>query len=101
MKPARQMEILRAFGAQLREMRKSRKLPQKQLAWKAELEMSQISRIERGIINAGVKQVFKIAEALEVHPKKLFDFEMPENVWLLFHLKLCQLQHKIRHHLFS
>jgi transcriptional regulator with XRE-family HTH domain len=39
-------EILKAFGARLREVRKLRKLSQRQLAWKAGLELSQISRIE-------------------------------------------------------
>ncbi len=36
------------------------------------------SRMERGIINAGLSQLFKIAEALEIHPKELFDFEWEE-----------------------
>lgn len=33
--------------------------------------------MERGIVNAGLSQIFKIAEALEVLPKDMFDFEMP------------------------
>jgi len=41
------------------------------------LELSQISRIERGVIGAGLSQVFKLAQALEIHPRDLFDFEMP------------------------
>lgn len=72
------MKMLRLFGARLRELRKMRKLSQKKLAWEAELEMSQVSRIERGIINTGVGQIFKIAKALEIHPKEMFDFEMQE-----------------------
>lgn len=77
MRNIHQTEILRTFGAYLRVLRKSRKLSQRQLAWKATLEMSQIGRIERGIINTSVTQIFKIAKALEVLPKELFDFEMP------------------------
>lgn len=77
MKYTRHSAGLRAFGAHLRHLRKQRELSQEQLAWKADLELSQISRIERGVIGAGLSQVFKIAQALEIHPRDLFDFEMP------------------------
>ncbi|HAD11368.1 MAG TPA: transcriptional regulator [Saprospirales bacterium] len=69
---------LKAFGKHLRTLRKARGLSQEQLAWKADSELSQISRMERGIINAGLSQLFKIAEALDIHPKELFDFEWEE-----------------------
>lgn len=68
---------LKAFGKRMRELREARNLSQEALAWKADSELSQISRMERGIINAGLSQIFKIAEALEVHPKELFDFDIP------------------------
>jgi transcriptional regulator with XRE-family HTH domain len=68
---------LEAFGKQLRTLRRARKLSQEQLAWRADTELSQISRLERGIINTGLSQVFKIAEALEIPVKELFDFELP------------------------
>lgn len=61
----------------MRELREARNLSQEALAWKADSELSQISRMERGIINAGLSQIFKIAEALEVHPKEMFNFEIP------------------------
>ncbi len=70
---------LKAFGRRLRALRKSKGLSQEQLAWKADSELSQISRMERGIINAGLSQLFKIAEALEIHPKELFDFDLEED----------------------
>ena len=69
---------LKAFGKKMRELRLARNLSQEALAWKADSELSQISRMERGIVNAGLSQVFKIAEALETHPKELFDFEIKE-----------------------
>lgn len=68
---------LKAFDKRMRELREARNLSQEALAWKADSELSQISRMERGIINAGLSQIFKIAEALEVHPKELFDFDIP------------------------
>lgn len=77
MKYARHESGLQAFGQRLRELRKSKGLSQEQLAWKAELELSQISRIERGVISAGLSQVFRIAEALEIHVRELFDFDFP------------------------
>jgi len=58
-------------------LRKSKDLSQVQLAWKADLKLSQISWIERGIISAGLSQVFKIAEALEVQVREMFDFNLP------------------------
>lgn len=70
---------LKAFGKKMRELRIARGLSQEALAWKADSELSQISRMERGIVNAGLSQIFKIAEALEVHPKEFFEFEMPPN----------------------
>jgi len=69
---------LKAFGKRLRELRKSKNLSQEALAWKADSELSQISRMERGIVNAGLSQIFKIAEALEVPAKELFDFEIED-----------------------
>lgn len=68
---------LMAFGKKMRELRLARNLSQEALAWKADSELSQISRMERGIVNAGLSQIFKIAAALEVHPRELFDFELP------------------------
>lgn len=69
---------MKAFGKRLRELRKAKKLSQEALAWKADSELSQISRMERGIVNAGLSQIFKIAKALEVPAKELFDFEIEE-----------------------
>ena len=78
MKYTRHTGGLKAFGKNLREIRKSRGLSQEQLAWKADLELSQISRIERGVISAGLSQIFTIASALEIPVKDLFDFILPD-----------------------
>ncbi len=66
---------IKLFGEKLREIRQSRELTQVQLAMASGLELSQISRIERGVINTSISQLFQIAEALGVHPKALFDFD--------------------------
>jgi transcriptional regulator with XRE-family HTH domain len=69
---------MRAFGTHLRTLRKERGLSQEELGWKADLELSQISRIERGVINTSLSQILAIATALKVHHRVLFDFEVPE-----------------------
>ncbi len=67
---------IKAFGKRLRQERLSKNLTQEELSKASGLEFSQISRIERGIINTSISQVFRIAEALGVHPKELFDIEL-------------------------
>lgn len=47
----------------------------KNLADDANLEYSQIARIEAGKINTTISTLEAIARALEVHPKKLLDFD--------------------------
>lgn len=76
MKYTRHDKGIQGFGSRLREVRKEKGYTQEELAYRADVELSQISRIERGIINTSISQVFQIAEALNVPPKELFDFEI-------------------------
>ncbi len=76
MKQTRHTAFLHALGNRLRELRRLRGLSQEELAWKADLELSQISRIERGVINTSVSQVLSIAEALEISLPEFFDFDV-------------------------
>lgn len=69
---------MQAFGRHLRAIRLEKGLSQEQLAWKADIELSQISRIERGIINTSLSQLLVIAEALEISLKELCDFEIDQ-----------------------
>jgi len=50
----------------------------KHLADVANIEYSQIARIERGVINTTVTTAHAIAKALEISFYKLFEFELPE-----------------------
>lgn len=75
MKYLRDEKGIRKFGKRLREVRLSKNLSQEALAWEANIEPMQISRIERGVINTSISQVFNIAKALQISPKELFDFE--------------------------
>ncbi len=57
---------LSRLGKRLRHLRRSKGLSQAQLAIDADMEISQISRIERGILNTSVGTLLQIAQALEV-----------------------------------
>jgi transcriptional regulator with XRE-family HTH domain len=66
-------EFLIAFGKNLRKARKSKGFTQSQLANDIGIEISQISRIERGIINTSVGNVNAISRALRVDIQELFN----------------------------
>lgn len=65
---------IKKFGKHLKEVRKAKNITQEQLAFLTGLELSQIGRIERGVINTSISNVFVISEALKVKPKDLWDF---------------------------
>ena len=67
-------EFLLAFGEHLKKVRKGKGFSQENLANDIGVEISQISRIERGIINTSIYNTFKIAKALNIEVKELFDF---------------------------
>ncbi|WP_310556019.1 helix-turn-helix transcriptional regulator [Flavobacterium sp.] len=64
------------FGERLRFIRKSKGLSMEKLSELTSFEYSQISRIELGQINTSIDTVFKLAKALGISPKELFDFEI-------------------------
>jgi transcriptional regulator with XRE-family HTH domain len=66
--------FLIAFGDNLRKARKLKKLSQEQLAFEADIPISQVGRIERGEVNTTISSVNVLAKALKIHPKNLFDF---------------------------
>ena len=65
-------EFLIAFGKNLRRVRKAQGFTQAQLANDLGVEISQISRIERGIINTSVGNANAISLALGVDIQDLF-----------------------------
>ena len=69
---ADEKEILRKFGLHLKKVRQEKMMTQEKLAFSIGVEISQISRIERGIINTSVLNLYKIASALEISVKDLF-----------------------------
>ena len=67
-------DFLIEFGKNLRKVRKDQGFTQAQLANDIGVEISQISRIERGIISTSIGSCNSIAKVLKIPVKELFDF---------------------------
>jgi len=65
-------EILKLFGKNLRKLRESKGFTQEQLANELGLEISQISRIERGVINTSIYTLYQISSFLNIDMNELF-----------------------------
>lgn len=66
-------EILLKFGQRVREIRKQKNLTQEDLSFKADLHRTYIGMIERAEKNITLLNIEKIAKALNVNIKELFD----------------------------
>lgn len=66
---------IKKIGKKLRQIRVSKCISMELLAGITSFEYSQISRIELGQINASIDVFFKLAKALNIEAKELFDFE--------------------------
>lgn len=62
------------LGIHIRQLREKKNLSQQDLADDCGIPKSQIARIERAKINTTVKTLVKIANALDLEPKDLFNF---------------------------
>lgn len=71
-------DSLMAFAKHLKELRKEIGITQTQLAFESGLSLSQIARIETAKINPTLSTVFAITRALDIPPRKMFDFELPQ-----------------------
>ena len=65
---------LRLLAQRLKQLRSEKKITQEELAYRSELTLSQIARIETVKINPTVSTMFRIAKALDVNITELFDF---------------------------
>ena len=66
-------EILRKFGERVRQLRKEKHFSQEELSFKAELHRTYIGMIERAEKNITLVNIEKIARALNVDIKELFN----------------------------
>jgi transcriptional regulator with XRE-family HTH domain len=62
------------FGAQIRRLRKAKKLTMKGVAFDADIESSQVHRIEIGKINPTLTTILLLADGLEISPSRLSDY---------------------------
>jgi transcriptional regulator with XRE-family HTH domain len=65
-------DVLKAFGERVRKIRAQLGLSQEELARIAKIDRTYIGGIERGERNAGIKNVHRIADALDVPAADLF-----------------------------
>jgi transcriptional regulator with XRE-family HTH domain len=66
-------QIQKHFGERVRELRKQKGLSQESLALACDLDRSYIGGVERGERNISLINIYKIAEALGVKAKELFN----------------------------
>jgi transcriptional regulator with XRE-family HTH domain len=62
---------MKVLADNVRHYRVQKKISQETLANIAEIERSQVSRLERGVLNTSVSVIFAIAKALDVKPSQL------------------------------
>ncbi len=63
------------FGENLAKIRKSRGFTQAELANDTEMEISQISRIERGLLNTSIINLYQISKSLNIDISEFFNFK--------------------------
>ncbi|SFR50368.1 DNA-binding transcriptional regulator, XRE-family HTH domain [Pseudidiomarina maritima] len=71
-------KVLEAFGANLRRIRETRKISQEKLGEIANIDRTYVSSAERGKRNVSLINIIKFANALEVNPSALLDFQWEE-----------------------
>lgn len=70
-KQKRNEKAIATLAANIRRYRTERNLTIEQLANLIEVDYSQISRMERGVVNANISIIFTIAEGLNIEPDLL------------------------------
>ena len=68
-------ELYKKLGKRIKFLREKNHLTQEKLAERAEISLDYLGKIEVNINKPGLLTVFKIANALNVEVKELFDFE--------------------------
>ena len=75
MNNVKDLEYIKRFGINLKQIRISKKISQEILAYSADIPISQVGRIERGEINTTISTVKALANALNILVKDLFEFD--------------------------
>lgn len=69
------MDICEKFGKNINKYRIEKGLSQEELAELADLHRTYISAVERGVRSISLKNIEKLANALDIAVEKLFIFE--------------------------
>jgi transcriptional regulator with XRE-family HTH domain len=70
-------EFCKAFGKRVREIREQKGLGMREFALQADIEYSQLSKIELGSGNPTISTVLALAESLGISHQELFNFKFP------------------------
>ena len=62
------------IGKRIKQLREQNSLTQEQLASRADISLDYLGKIEVNINKPGLRALIKIASALDVHIKELFNF---------------------------
>jgi transcriptional regulator with XRE-family HTH domain len=71
----RDENVIRKFGAHLRAIRVAKDMTLESLAFEAEIEVSQVYRIERGKVNPTLSTLNILANALNISLMELMNFQ--------------------------
>lgn len=75
MNKLRNTEHLKKFGSHLKRLRNSKQMTLEQLAFAADVELSQIHRIETGKINPTLTTLIAISNGIEITVSELINVE--------------------------
>jgi len=68
------VEFRKKLGKRIKELRESKKLSREDVAFSCDFSGSYMGMIERAEYDFKISKLYKIANALDVHIKDLFDF---------------------------
>ena len=72
------MEVQSKIGNRIKELRQIKGISQKNLAYDSDLDRSYIASVESGKRNIAIKNIEKIAVALDISLKSFFESELFE-----------------------
>jgi len=75
--PDTAQHVQKAFGRQVRQLRKLRQFTQEEIAGRAGISYKYVGQIERGEVNPSLDIVVRLAQVLEVAPADLLEFARP------------------------
>ena len=64
------------LGVHIRQLRERKGISQRNLADMCNMPKTSIGRVERGEVSVTIRTLIKIANALEIEPKELLNFQM-------------------------